>query len=115
MQSRLIFLLIILLCITWFSAGCANGGANDSPEDASLTENLIIPATFQEILGLLQEVHQIYLSAGEEVSYTSYTFKGTEAVNGTETELVEFYTKHAEEDETKAKVWFDSAMAAVSV
>ncbi len=107
MKSRLLFLLIILLCITWLSSGCANGGISDSPEDVSLTENLIIPATFQEILGLFQEVHQIYLSAGEEVSYTSYTFEGTEAVNGTETELVEFYAKHAEEDEIKAKVWFD--------
>ncbi len=108
MKSRLLFLLIILLCITWLSVGCANGSISDSPEDVSLTENLIIPATFQEILGLFQEVHQIYLSAGEEVSYTSYTFEGTEAVNGTETELVEFYARHADEDETKAKVWFDA-------
>ncbi len=108
MKSRLLFLLIILLGFTWLSAGCANGDVSDSPENASLTENLIIPATFQEILGLFQEVHQIYLDAGEEVSYTSYTFEGTEAVNGTETEIVEFYAKHADEDETKAKVWFDA-------
>ena len=101
-------LLIIALGITCFPAGCADGGASDSPDGVIKTENLIMPATFQEMLGLFQEAHQITLDAGEEVSYSSYTYEGTEEVNGIETDLVELYTKHADEGETTAKAWFDA-------
>jgi len=106
-KSRLFFLLIILLCVTWLSAGCANDGAGDSPEGVIKTENLVVPATFQEMLGLFQEADQTTMDAGEEVSYNSYTYEGTEEVNGIEADLVEFYAKHAD-DETWAKVWFDA-------
>jgi len=108
MKLKILLMLTIAIGITWLSAGCANDGASDSPEGVIKTENLLIPATFQEMLDQFQEVHQIIMYAGEDVSYSSYAYEGTEEVNGIETDLVELYTKHADEGETTAKAWFDT-------
>lgn len=108
MKLRFLFLLFILLCSIWLFAGCADGGASDSPEGVIKTENLIMPATFQEMLGLFQEARQIYFSAGEETSYIRFIYEGTEEVSGIETELVNFYSKHVIEGESRAKAWYDS-------
>ena len=108
MKLKILCLLIIFLGHAFLSAGCVTEGVSDSPEGVIKTENLIIPATFQEMLGLFQEAHQIYLSAGEETSYIRFTYEGTESVNGIAAELVEFYARHADEGETRAKAWFDA-------
>ena len=107
-KLKTLCLLIVVLGISWLPVGCANGGLNDSQEGVIKTENLIMPATFQEMLGLFQEVHQIYFSAGEETSYVRFIYEGTEEVSGIETELVNFYSKHVIEGESRAKAWYDA-------
>lgn len=67
-----------------FQTGCLEETATNKYEENILTENLIIPSTFQELSGLFLELNLIVLFDDEEEASLSYIYESTEVINGVE-------------------------------
>ncbi len=105
--SGIVLFMLIMLAI--FSAGCSDDTTTGEYEENVMGKNLIVPTTFQEISDLFLELTQITLYDDQEEYSISYTYDGTEVINGVEAAKFIFQSEHISYGKQIAEAWYDSA------